>query len=667
MCFLRWVKVVECVICGDEVDGGNSGWCHRCERFAPHLVGVDHIARPSREARSEVNELLRPDRGRSNKTRWRRVINHYPESESDWAFRDDQPSRLPPSPWCNDEDEWMRQVEEHESVFRVRGDPDPADRARVLQRGITLSDGSHLSCISKVWALNGEILDGPIPFKHLLMSLRPRSGERVMTEGCDWPKLLKTLFVPTSISATAGMPHINRIGEVRRMQRLFLRRLHGPPNHPLNGLTLFTKWLRLCHTIPLGDVGRHEFNDGRHERVFAEMVREFTVVDWDELEKSGGPWVPRWREVSERPDMRNSLQSWAGSILRVNRDRLQFRVIKNGGWTWLSLPPWPKLWALLVNWSLSPPSSPEHQRIRALQWNWFSIDGVILPEDSERRALVLLRSICESNERLTLGDDDDSTIYIEGTSGLFYSVRPGPGAHGARFSVRGARSITDLQNGEGRKLCIREDPEFTQLPAGDVVASVLLTLMDDLVLSERLKPLSAFIHMNMRGQVRNLGAVEGFEEPGWLIDQRHRFHLGRQRWLTLYPTIYRILTKLRMGSRVFIPRQILQEGRIEDTLVRWDVESESERELTEGLARLAGFREVEDERGGHEQVMERVEVPVEGVRRRLVELLGPFERRYGRAGEPPWWNIFPDPIPQQDLPEELPADLNRPLDDPFFI
>ena len=91
-----------------------------------------------------------------------------------------------------------------------------------------------------------------------------------------------------------------------------------------------------------------------------------------------------------------------------------------------------------------------------------------------------------------------------------------------------------------------------------------------------------------------------------------------------------------------------------------------EGELVRSLALLAGFRDanVEDIEGYTS--FERIIVPVDGVRRDLVEMLGPYERRFGRPGEPPWWNLFPNPIAPNRLQEQLPEGLNRPLED-FII
>ena len=96
----------------------------------------------------------------------------------------------------------------------------------------------------------------------------------------------------------------------------------------------------------------------------------------------------------------------------------------------------------------------------------------------------------------------------------------------------------------------------------------------------------------------------------------------------------------------------------------WVIEDQDEAQLVTSLARLAGFRQ-QNEVDGY-VLWERLDVPVNGVRRDLVEMLGPYERRHGRPGEPPWWNLFPNPVAPNHLLDRLPAELDRPLDQYHF-
>ena len=111
-----------------------------------------------------------------------------------------------------------------------------------------------------------------------------------------------------------------------------------------------------------------------------------------------------------------------------------------------------------------------------------------------------------------------------------------------------------------------------------------------------------------------------------------------------------------------IPQHAPNEVVVEDTLVAWMAQDRDELELVRSLARLTGFRVADEQDVQGFELFERVLVPVEGVRRELVELLGPYERRHGRPGEPPWWNLFPNPVQPINIGQRLPNHLNMPLE-----
>ena len=127
----------------------------------------------------------------------------------------------------------------------------------------------------------------------------------------------------------------------------------------------------------------------------------------------------------------------------------------------------------------------------------------------------------------------------------------GPGAHNARFTVKGAKSLSGLQQGEGKAICIHEKGHFKKLPLGDVFASVVLTLMDDLTSANKLEPLAEFIHRNGSGG-DFLERREAEVIPRWLDHERNRWFLRRDRgrWLNIFPEVYRILINLPIGTKI---------------------------------------------------------------------------------------------------------------------
>ena len=147
------------------------------------------------------------------------------------------------------------------------------------------------------------------------------------------------------------------------------------------------------------------------------------------------------------------------------------------------------------------------------------------------------------------------------------------------------------------------------------------------------------------------------------FSQMHNFGrwLNPKRWTRAFPRLYEILIRPPLDSVMLVPRE--QRGRLlfEGNRFSMMVRDEEERELVEGLARATGWRP----RGEHDAHVRwvRVDVPFERVRHWLVELLGPFQRRHGLRGAPPWWNLYRDPFPPANLPQRIPDWLNQPFDD----
>ena len=670
----------KCITCTDNLSSEDIGWCNRCAQFAPLLVGAGFEARPSLAARQTINAVLSPNRSRTAHPRWRAILENFDDGESDWAFQSTPVVQDVNDPWFVTDKKREHQLKELRNSLCIPNRDGVVDE-EMLQKGIPLPDGGHLSMISDIWAIDGRTLPGSVPINHLLRALTGNSKERERFENCDWKSLLTTLL----IVANRRVDRHNVRGDyqrrqMNRVQRILLRREHQPGRALFEGADLFLRW-----NAGMNRLAAQAFGGAPHnaEGVFGHIVNEireirrggmeeevWSEIDWDLLQSNNQLWVKRWREVMDGGTPLAAMRSWAGPSLRIHLGKLQIRTIKNGKWIWSQIPPWPRLWALLTSWALSPPSSDEHQHLRALQWCWHENCGELVPAESECRALLLLRGICESDKRITVSTQGDFHVTIEGTSGLFYAVGPGPGAHGARFSVTGAESLRDIEKDRCLPICIHEDGRFKQLPVGDVISSVILTLMDDLTSAEKLEPLAKFISDNgLRDEPRMQdGRIQPhLDDPRWLEIQRrdYRYDRGRHqgRWLNIFPAAFRVMINVPIGGIMRIPRVTPNAITIDDTMVAWIARDEDELDLVRGLVRLTGFRRREEQQGDDFEVFERVYAPVQGVRRELVEMLGPYERRHGRPGEPPWWNLFPNPIAPNQLLDRLPNRLNVPIED----
>jgi hypothetical protein len=497
-----------------------------------------------------------------------------------------------------------------------------------------------------------------------MRALTSNRNEQNKMAGCDWVKLLTTLIMASINGENHRGRRRNDRRNAQRWARNFMRRRYGRRPPVFAGANLFLNWVNNWADQIEGNPPNDVHLDFEGERIQCIAGYKNLPLNLNASEFQGLPWATRWREVIETGNQIALMHEWSGPLMRINNGRVQLRTIRDGKWIWSQLPPWPRLWALLSNWALSPATSKEHQRLRAIQWCWHDAVSELMPDEPERRALSLLRKTCDESDQLTVPQEGKARIYVEGTSGMFYEVGPGPGAHDARFTVKGAISIDNFGENRSEPLCIHEDGNFKNLPVGDVFVSVVLTLIDDLTSAKKLEPLSNFIRQNkISQQMENNNRAH----PNWLQFQRERFHRrggNARRWLDTFPAIYRVLVNLPVGSILRVPIVVPNPAVIDDTEVMWIIQDQDEEELVISLAQLAGFRAQLDEVDDY-VLWERVDVPVNGVRRELVEMLGPYERRHGRPGEPPWWNLFPNPIGPNQLLPRLPAELDRPLGDGF--
>lgn len=677
------------MVCARETE--NKGWCSRCELFADVLVGPGMSGRPTEDERADMEEVLAPDRGRTSETRWRSLLAAHAGSEDIlWMKRRDpvpEDAPIDESAFPLTEAELENGLQFLRQRLAGRAHPEPHELCRLLQRGIPLPDGSWLSRGDHVWSLDGEVVPGKLPYAHLLRAMTGTKNERRQVQECDLSLLLGVMGALSMPRHRAHMRHRRRQGEHHRRRQgehlrdiqLFLR-VHRDTHGPLEGATLFFSWLEwiegmLRSRLAAGEQPRNwmqgmiwaRFRDrGRHRY---EMPPE---VPWADLAVLGMPWVERWDQETSGGTEWHSAEAWPGPALVVNQGRLFLRMLRGGRWKRVPLPPWPELWALLLSWQLSPPEHPAHRRLRTLQWIWDDPDGELIPAEQDCRALGLLHSVCEENDRCEYQEEGAPGIIVEGTSGLFYHVRCGHGVHGARFSVSGCTSAEQARQGGGTPICIREHPGIQRLPAGDVIASVVLALMDDQRSQQNLHPLAEFIRTNLHGasrleseRERRGRRVRGDMQGAVRGELRRFFHMhnfgGWQRWTRTFPGLYEILIRMPLDSVMLLPREQRGQMSFEGNRFSMMIRDEEERELVEGLARTTGWRP----RGERDERIRwvRVDVPFERVRHWLVELLGPFQRRHGLRGAPPWWNLYRDPFPPGNLPQRIPDWLNQPFDD----
>jgi hypothetical protein len=214
----------KCITCTDNLSSEDIGWCNRCAQFAPLLVGAGFEARPSLAARQTINAVLSPNRSRTAHPRWRAILENFDDGESDWAFQSTPVVQDVNDPWFVTDKKREHQLKELRNSLCIPNRDGVVDE-EMLQKGIPLPGGGHLSMISDIWAIDGRTLPGSVPINHLLRSLTGNSKERERFENCDWKSLLTTLL----IVANRRVDRHNMRGDyqrrqMNRVQRILLRR-----------------------------------------------------------------------------------------------------------------------------------------------------------------------------------------------------------------------------------------------------------------------------------------------------------------------------------------------------------------------------------------------------------------------------------------------------------
>ncbi|MGB0150765.1 MAG: hypothetical protein ACPF92_00365 [Candidatus Poseidoniaceae archaeon] len=419
----------------------------------------------------------------------RKTLGGRSTSRARWGALKDEPRVLDAGMWARLEDErddpiaeWHAGQAAFEAAAAAVRTKEGASRSdlRALAQGVTLSTG-HLMQFSD----EGMLIDGRGPFPHapwkdlleLMASPRRRGwdllGLALAASAVSGP----VLRIPRRPLGFGGHHEVTDRHPARPLMRWLgiLRRLH----EPLDPVTKM--WVGdLEETPPFHWQGRGA--RGPQREALDEMIRNRPhqiAVGRNE------PWVTAWNtaeEVVHRP-LPQALSSSEGRLsLRVARFR------RGGDVVTVKVPRDPRLWAWLLGWVLQPPWAEERARLHALivAWNGGSSNDV---DPALARSIVLFHNVMrQAGERVHI---EGERVLIRGRFGHGYEVQIGRGAHGAPFVVRGV-------DGKGRAtdppLCITEDRTGPTRPVGDVLATVVLSLLDDVATAETIEPLHRFMH-----------------------------------------------------------------------------------------------------------------------------------------------------------------------------
>jgi hypothetical protein len=273
----------------------------------------------------------------------------------------------------------------------------------------------------------------------------------------------------------------------------------------------------------------------------------------------GASWMDAWDSL--RPlDVRDMDDMMIPMTLHIKNGRLQLRVRRNRGWKRLEVESHPLVWSLLVSWSLAPPRSDSHQRLRCLQQSLFADTEIDLISKEDRQGIKMLSGIIQENDNVDV-DRANGGFVVKGTSGARYRVVPGVGGHNTRFVVNGIghesghrgrreRGAPPGWHQDRNSLCIVESPELRRLVIGDALSSITLSLLDDLKSQQYIDTLRGYIReVTPRTVDPQVAAVRQAENLRFRL-RNNLAEYRTRRYTVLFPQLWGVMLRCPLGERM---------------------------------------------------------------------------------------------------------------------
>ena len=462
-----------CGICQNELNETNCSICIRCveiteeSKWAPslspevHQRMVDVLGGPARSLRQRWENL-------------QRFMDHTPDI--DWARLDDpelDPVRYSPFP----EEEERIFVEKLEKLSGYSG----FEKER-LEEGFVMWDGTHLSFIDgKMW-IDGRSHEARIPTEQYLLLLT-NSEQR---KGWD---LIKIFLAVSGLYQT-----IDLNGRPQRYMYRF-QRLLGQTQREI--LTPFDTFVQSSFLLDQNERRKKKTNDfvegswsydlmnrlsGRRPRQRLKFARRFIRTQENRnLPASKLPWVQRWEQMVTNVELSNVRYPFMVNSKGI----LCLRTLtKNGSVRMAPIPFLPGLLAGLISWGSSPHASREGEWLVATQMNWTApYNNAETADEPFRRSMQFLRGVLKQFPEDTWVHRD--RLLVRGMLGHFYEIRIARGSHNAPFKIHGVgKKITQRHS-----ICIHTGKYHRDIPIGDTIAIVVLSLLSDVTTAERVNSL----------------------------------------------------------------------------------------------------------------------------------------------------------------------------------
>ena len=504
-----------CGICQNEDIDTNCSICIRCVELTEESKWAPSLP-------LEVHQRMADVLGgpvRSLRKRWKnleRFMAHTPDV--DWARLEDtelDPVRMSPFP----EEEEKIFIEKLENRSGISG----YEKER-LEEGFVMHDGTLLSFVDgRVW-VDGRPHEARIPTEQYLLLLMNSD----VRKGWDLIKLLLALSGLYQTIDVQGRPQ-------RYMHRF--HRIFGNMEREL--LCSFDAFVQSSFLLDQNERRKKKtmFSEeqtwsydlmnrlsGRRPRQRIKFARRFVRNNENKnLPPSNWPWVQRWAEVTNDADHSNVSYPFMVSTKGV----LSLRTLsKNGSVRRAPIPFHPALLAGLISWGSSPHASRQGEWLIATQMNWSSAyENAETADVPFRRSMQFLRGVLEQFPNDTWVHRD--RLLVRGMLGHFYEVRISRGSHNAPFKIHGVgKKMTQRHS-----ICIHTGKYHRDIPIGDTIAIVVLSLLSDVTTAKRVNSLQ--MHLLTQPPI---GAPQ--KDTG--VDPRTFYKAGDEGYrFPLHPLIFR--------------------------------------------------------------------------------------------------------------------------------
>ncbi len=505
-----------CICCGIEPAMDGMRWgriCHAMIR--PRTSRAIPFTNIRREDIEIVDKILDRHSPQATVSRLRELVASFPENDQSWA---NSPTMVRHQkalgPLMSEGDAAKLRNRVFEAI-----DGDDIDQCqRLLRRGFPLPEGLWLTVLEGPGTPDTVVLDGKIqvsrsfPGRHLVKTMSKMTESQI--ESIDWGRFVKVLCTLFPAIRT-------RLGRAFALGRGFPFIGNRSRNADFCYATvLFSQITELTgnELNPIRWDSQH-----REGQPPALAALPYAVEQLTQSEYEGQPWLRQWREVTDDWCDPSFLSRDNQALIQVRNGHLHIRIRSMRGKTKIrKLPMDISVWQGIISAQLSPPGSPQHDRLWLLLENW-NLERVApaIPDIPDRTAARTLVTEVLANNRIHLLEKHQA-IEIQGTSGASYRIETKP-----RYISRDSLTVlgsTTARHNQG--ICIHQPPKMQSLPIGDQILTIVTVCVEDLDNHSLIPTITQFLERNdlLRARDSNVNdEVHLFEQ-----ENRNLPHLQRR-------------------------------------------------------------------------------------------------------------------------------------------